>query len=69
VDVFRRKFKIRFPLVPDEDSAIRAWVDKPFRTPTFIVLKRGRGKGLQIKKVHVGQLENVRQFFELISRM
>lgn len=69
VDVFRRKFKVPFPLVPDEESAIRAWADKPFRTPTFIVIKRGRGKDLQIMKVHVGQLENVRQFFDLISRM
>lgn len=69
VDVFRRKFKVPFPLVPDEESVIQRWADKPFRTPTFIVVKRGKGSVLEIRKVHVGQLENVRQFFDLISRM
>ena len=69
VDVFRRKFGVPFPLVPDEQLAIQRWADKPFRTPTFIVLKRGQGSVHQIMKVHVGQLENVRQFFDLISGM
>ena len=69
VDVFRRKFKVPFPLVPDEESVIRRWVNKPFRTPTFIVLKKGKGSSLQIMKVHEGQLEHVRRFFDSISRM
>jgi thiol-disulfide isomerase/thioredoxin len=69
VDTFRRKFKVPFPLVADEDMAIKAWADKSFRTPTFIVLKKGRGSNLRIMNVHVGQLENVRRFFQKISRM
>ncbi|WP_041287426.1 peroxiredoxin family protein [Desulfomonile tiedjei] len=65
VDVFRKKYDIKFPLFPDEDSALQKMVSEPIRTPTFIALKK-TDKRLEVHKVHVGESKNAESFLKEI---
>lgn len=62
VDIFRKKYRIAFPLVPDPDAAIRKSSAEIFRTPTFVVLEKKSGTHVRVMKVHVGRIGNVDDF-------
>jgi thiol-disulfide isomerase/thioredoxin len=56
VEVFRKKYNILFPLLPDEKFAIQKAISGPIRTPTFIAIKGYSGKGLKVQHTHVGRM-------------
>ncbi|MFH0825764.1 MAG: redoxin family protein [Pseudomonadota bacterium] len=58
VKVFKDKFGVPFPLVPDEEFGMEKATGEKLRTPTFIVAKAdGRG-GLSILFTHVGPVDD-----------
>jgi thiol-disulfide isomerase/thioredoxin len=63
VDVFRKKYDIKFPLFPDEDSALQKMVSEPIRTPTFVALKRSN-QLFEVHKIHVGESKNAESFIK-----
>jgi peroxiredoxin len=66
VEVFRKKYDVKFPLLPDELFAVQKAFPERVRTPTFIVLKRlGRDK-LEVKGVHLGPIKDAKQFLNKI---
>lgn len=67
VEVFRKKFDIRFPLLPDQTSAIQQIAQEKFRTPTFVVLKIAGGNVSRVMKVHVGRIPETEDFLKSIS--
>ncbi len=68
VEVFRKKFGIPFPLIPDEKFSIDRCSERRFMTPTFIVLRRDQKK-LKVLKVHEGKIERVDEFLESIAKL
>lgn len=68
VDVFRKKYKIPFPLVPDENYASDRMVAHRFRTPTFLTFSRSRESAVKVVDIHVGQLGKPEEFLERITR-
>ncbi|MBI4965679.1 MAG: TlpA family protein disulfide reductase [Desulfomonile tiedjei] len=64
VDVFRKKFAIRFPLVPDDNFVVQKAFSQPVRTPTFITVKKRGKKGLELVNVHVGELSAAEAFLK-----
>jgi len=67
VEVFRKKFKIPFPLVPDEDFTAQKAVSEKIRTPTFLVLRIELGKRLRPVGVHVGEILKPQEFLETLA--
>jgi hypothetical protein len=67
VDVFRKKYGIAFPLVPDPESAIQKVTEQTIRTPTFVVLGRKDSGPIGVLKVHVGRIGNIEDFLGSIS--
>ncbi len=63
IDVFRKKYDVKFPLFPDEDSALQKMVSEPIRTPTFIALKK-TDKHLEVHKIHIGETKNAASFIK-----
>jgi len=55
VNVFRQRYTIPFPLVPDENYLVQKAMSEQIRTPTFIVAKLQPGKKPRLVKVHVGR--------------
>lgn len=56
VDVFRKKYQVQFPLVPDDNFEVQKALSEKIRTPIFIVLKKQRGNRMKVVQVHVGRL-------------
>jgi len=68
VDVFRKKFEVTFPLVPDEDYTLEKAFSEKLRTPTFVVLKKDKGKGLKLVDVHVGNIEDMGKYLRDVAQ-
>jgi len=66
VNVFKKKFQVPFPLLPDDESTIAKSAPKRFKTPAFIVLKMDRS-GVRVVKVHVGRIENIENFIQAVA--
>jgi thiol-disulfide isomerase/thioredoxin len=64
VDVFRKKYDIRFPLFADEGFLMQKTSEDRIRTPTFLTLKIELGKDPIVQDVHVGKLGSPRKFLE-----
>ena len=64
VNLFKKKFKVYFPLLSDPQVAIQKASEAEFRTPTFIVAKKVQGSTLKIVYVHVGRLGPPKQFLD-----
>lgn len=67
VEVFRKKFGVRFPLLADQTSSIQQIAQEKFRTPTFVVLKIGGGNVSRVVKVQVGRIPDFEDFFKSVS--
>jgi thiol-disulfide isomerase/thioredoxin len=68
VDVFRKKFHVTFPLLSDEDYSLeKAFTDR-VRTPTFVVLKKDKGKGLQLIDVHIGHIDDIGKYLRNVVK-
>lgn len=67
VEIFKKRFDVRFPLVADHASAIQQIADERFGTPTFVVLKIAGENVPKVMKVHVGRIRAVDEFLKSIS--
>jgi thiol-disulfide isomerase/thioredoxin len=57
VEVFRKKYNILFPLIPDEKFDIQKALSGPIRTPTFIAVKGYGRKTLKVHHAHIGKID------------
>ena len=64
VNVYKKKFDVRFPLLWDPLLDIQKTSKSRFRTPTFIVARKVRGPALEIVHIHVGKLGPLEQFID-----
>lgn len=62
VDLFKKKYDIRFPLFADDNMLIRKAASQDIRTPTFITLRPESGKNLSVLQTHVGKIADVKAF-------
>jgi hypothetical protein len=67
VDLFREKFHVPFPLIPDENLAVQKACSEKIRTPLFIVAKPEGAKGLKVVHVHVGKIKDAETFLKTIT--
>ncbi|MGB6066080.1 MAG: TlpA disulfide reductase family protein [Desulfomonilaceae bacterium] len=56
VQVFRKKYNVSFPLLPDQKIAIGKAISGPIKTPTFIAVKTDGRKSLHVYFTHVGKI-------------
>jgi len=68
VNFFKKKFKVPFPLIPDENMAIQKCANKTIRTPTFVTIRVGEKGSFKILDTHVGKIENLEKFLESVSQ-
>ncbi len=69
VEVFRKKFKIQFPMVPDDDFSLQKISSHDIRTPTFVIVRIKEKNQLEIVKTRVGEIKDSQQFFELMASL
>jgi thiol-disulfide isomerase/thioredoxin len=68
VEVFRKKYGIRFPLIPDENMSFRSVCTEDIRTPTFVMVKLNEKGKPRVLKTHVGQIKDAKAFLDIISK-
>jgi len=56
-DIFKKKYKVEFPLIPDGDFKLHKIMGQ-VRTPYFIVVKLSGGKNPEVIYSRLGALEN-----------
>jgi len=56
-DIFKKKYKVEFPLIPDGDFKLHKIMGQ-VRTPYFIVVKLSGGKSPEVIYSRLGALEN-----------
>ncbi len=66
VNVFREKFKVAFPLIPDDNFAIQKALSDEIRTPTFLVVKPNAAGKLEIVLTKVGEIKESGEFLKKI---
>ncbi|MFH0960825.1 MAG: redoxin family protein [Pseudomonadota bacterium] len=66
VNVFREKFKVAFPLIPDDNFAIQKALSDEIRTPTFLVVKPTAEGKLEIVLTKVGEINESGEFLKRI---
>ena len=64
VEVFRKKFKIQFPMIPDDDFSVQKISSHDIRTPTFVIVRIKDQNQLEIVKTRVGEIKDSQGFFE-----
>ncbi len=64
VDIFRKKYNIKFPLFPDDAIALQKSFSEPLRTPTFITLRKNGNKAIEVVAMHVGKIRDVSEFLK-----
>lgn len=62
VEVFQKKFGVKFPMTHDPEFTLEKCSDGRVRTPTFIILKKDGGKDFKVSEVHAGKIENLDAF-------
>jgi thiol-disulfide isomerase/thioredoxin len=65
VEVFRKNYKVLFPLFPDEDLIIHKAVGE-VRTPFFICAKRNADGSLKVFHTNLGSFRDAAQFLKKI---
>lgn len=68
VDVYRKKYKVSFPLIPDSDFAIHRAYGEP-RTPYFMVVKTDTDGVSKVLYAKLGALEGVDAFLDRVVRL
>jgi hypothetical protein len=67
VATFKEKYKVQFPLFPDNDLSItRALRAQDEGTPHFIVIKMAPGDQMQVVHTFTGAFEDPKVFYEVI---
>ncbi len=57
VDVFRNKYDVKFPLLPDDGFAVQKAFSENVRTPTFLSLSNKAGN-LKLNAMHIGAVKD-----------
>ncbi len=68
VNTFKKKYKVEFPLVPDNDFIIHKIVGE-VRTPYFMVVKLTGAKKLEVVYSKLGAHENVEAFLAEVIKL
>ena len=68
VNTFKKKYKVEFPLVPDNDFIIHKIVGE-VRTPYFMVVKLNGAKKLEVVYSKLGAHENVEAFLDEVIKL
>jgi len=66
VGIFKNRYKVTFPIFPDDDFGIQKGFQHPIRTPTFVVVTINRGKEFTIVHALEGKFESAEKFLESI---
>ena len=69
VDLFRKEFKVLFPLFPDDSFQLQKVSKERFLTPTFIVAQVGPRGDVKIRDVHVGRINDLAKYFENVKKL
>jgi thiol-disulfide isomerase/thioredoxin len=67
VEMFQKKFGVKFPMTPDPDFTLEKCSNDRIRTPTFIILKKRGGKDFEVSDIHAGKIDNLEAFFAKLS--
>jgi len=68
VEVFRKKYGVKFPLFPDEDFRVQKISSEPIRTPVFIMLKKKPDKSFVVQDIHTGESKEADAFLQRILK-
>jgi thiol-disulfide isomerase/thioredoxin len=68
VNVFRKNFRVEFPLFPDDTFRLRKISTQQLKTPTFIVANAGAGEAFKVLNVHVGRIKEPGEFLAILKR-
>jgi thiol-disulfide isomerase/thioredoxin len=68
VGVFKKKFGVPFPLIPDEDFSLTKISKQRIRTPTFLVLRLHAGRDAKVVRVHVGGIQDLAGFTKALQQ-
>lgn len=68
IEVFRKKYTVKFPLFPDSDFSIHKMCGE-VRTPYFIGIKMDKGGAHKIFYSKLGSMENAEKFMDEIRRL
>lgn len=69
VEVFRKKFNINFPLLPDDDFRVQKISSQDIRTPTFILVRIKGANQLEILKTKIGEIRDAQEFFNSMKQL
>ena len=69
VEVYRKKFKVLFPLFADDTFQLQKVSKDQFRTPTFIVAWIGPSAALKILDVRVGPIKDLAKYLENVKKL
>lgn len=64
VEIFRKKYDIKFPMFPDDSFRVQKAASQPVRTPTFLAVERKEGRRILVKEIHIGAIQDVDQFLK-----
>jgi len=67
VSVFRNKYGIEFPLLPDSDFLVQKAFAKPIRTPTLMVLKLNGSDKATLVHTHVGKFTDREELLKVLA--
>ena len=67
VEVFKKRYQIPFPLVPDPKFSLEKALNTKIRTPTFIAVKILPSSPLKVVYTHVGALGNIEEFIQKLK--
>ncbi len=68
VDVYRRKYQVPFPLIPDDNMVFRKTSSAEIRTPTFFLVKVDEHGKCNIVSKHVGQMKDPQLYVDTIVK-
>jgi len=68
VDVYRKKYQVPFPLVPDDKMTFRKAYPEEIRTPTFLLAKIDEQGNVNVLFRHVGQMKDPQLYVEAVVK-
>ncbi len=69
VEVFQKKFNIKFPLFPDDEFRIQKISSHEIRTPTIVIARIKDQKQLEILKTKIGEIRDAQDFFKSMTSL